>query len=167
MQREILTFFKLSLTNTDHIKYIYCDTKYNSFTLSGAYSGPHERRLLNDLLNQYNKLERPAVNESDAVVLIFGLTLQQIIDVVSHRININQENKYLNQLILSQQGFKVKQPFKNCLIGPKKFRHVLLLLTTFALIQKVIERQSQMCLSSGTFISYILITNMYLVHIVS
>ena len=29
------------------------------------------------------QLERPAVNESDAVVLTFGLTLQQIIDVVS------------------------------------------------------------------------------------
>jgi hypothetical protein len=34
-------------------------------------------------MQQYNKLERPAVNESDAVVLTFGLTLQQIIDVVS------------------------------------------------------------------------------------
>ena len=92
MQREILTLnqiSKLSSSNTDQIKYIYCGTKYHSFILSGAYSGPHERRLLNDLLNQYNKLERPAVNESDAVVLIFGLTLQQIIDVVSHRININ------------------------------------------------------------------------------
>jgi len=32
-------------------------------------------------MDQYNKLERPAVNESDAVVLTFGLTLQQIIDV--------------------------------------------------------------------------------------
>ena len=49
----------------------------------GAESGLHERRLLNDLLVNYNKLERPVVNESDAVVLTFGLTLQQIIDVVS------------------------------------------------------------------------------------
>ena len=43
----------------------------------------HERRLLNDLLANYNKLERPVVNESEAVMLSFGLTLQQIIDVVS------------------------------------------------------------------------------------
>jgi hypothetical protein len=43
----------------------------------------HERRLLNDLLETYNKLERPVVNESEAVILTFGLTLQQIIDVVS------------------------------------------------------------------------------------
>jgi len=47
----------------------------------GAWCGPHERRLLNDLLQHYNKLERPTVNESEAVVLNFGLTLQQIIDV--------------------------------------------------------------------------------------
>jgi len=47
----------------------------------GAESGTHERRLLNDLLANYNKLERPVINESDAVVLTFGLTLQQIIDV--------------------------------------------------------------------------------------
>ena len=34
------------------------------------------------------QLERPAVNESDAVVLTFGLTLQQIIDVVTFIIAI-------------------------------------------------------------------------------
>ena len=49
----------------------------------GAYSGLHERMLLEDLLAYYNKLERPVANESEAVVLTFGLTLQQIIDVVS------------------------------------------------------------------------------------
>jgi len=47
----------------------------------GAESGMHERRLLNDLLANYNKLERPVINESEAVQLSFGLTLQQIIDV--------------------------------------------------------------------------------------
>ena len=47
-------------------------------------SGEAERRLLNTLLEQYNKLERPVYNESDPVVLKFGLTLQQIIDVVSN-----------------------------------------------------------------------------------
>ena len=50
---------------------------------SGVYSGPHERRLLNDLLEKYNNLERPVFNESEALKLSFGLTLQQIIDVVS------------------------------------------------------------------------------------
>ena len=36
------------------------------------------------LFSNYNKLERPVMNEAEAVVLSFGLTLQQIIDVVSH-----------------------------------------------------------------------------------
>ena len=79
-----------------------------------ADGGSNERRLLNDLLQYYNKwvknwcfqpigeqyfklanhrlgkendsffsLERPVFNESDAVELQLGLTLQQIIDVVT------------------------------------------------------------------------------------
>ena len=44
--------------------------------------GEYERSLLQDLLRFYNSLERPVFNESDAVELQLGLTLQQIIDVV-------------------------------------------------------------------------------------
>lgn len=47
-------------------------------------SGPHERRLINDLMDKYNNLERPVFNESEPLTLTFGLTLQQIIDVVSN-----------------------------------------------------------------------------------
>ncbi|XP_017876935.1 neuronal acetylcholine receptor subunit alpha-7-like isoform X1 [Ceratina calcarata] len=43
--------------------------------------GSHEKRLLTDLLDAYNVLERPVGNESDPLVLSFGLTLMQIIDV--------------------------------------------------------------------------------------
>lgn len=46
-------------------------------------AGYHEKRLLHDLLDTYNTLERPVVNESDPLQLSFGLTLMQIIDVVS------------------------------------------------------------------------------------
>lgn len=46
-------------------------------------AGPHEKRLLHTLLDNYNVLERPVVNESDPLQLSFGLTLMQIIDVVS------------------------------------------------------------------------------------
>ncbi|XP_059487021.1 neuronal acetylcholine receptor subunit alpha-7 isoform X6 [Neocloeon triangulifer] len=46
-----------------------------------SLQGPHERRLLNDLLNAYNTLERPVANESEPLEVKFGLTLQQIIDV--------------------------------------------------------------------------------------
>ncbi|XP_034934901.1 neuronal acetylcholine receptor subunit alpha-7-like [Chelonus insularis] len=43
--------------------------------------GANERRLLNDLLAKYNTLERPVANESEALEVKFGITLQQIIDV--------------------------------------------------------------------------------------
>lgn len=52
-------------------------------SIAGSHQGPHEKRLLNNLLNNYNTLERPVSNESDALTVRFGLTLQQIIDVVS------------------------------------------------------------------------------------
>lgn len=51
--------------------------------ITGCESGPHEKRLLHALLDNYNVLERPVVNESDPLQLSFGLTLMQIIDVVS------------------------------------------------------------------------------------
>lgn len=56
----------------------------DSLFFAGVWSGPHERRLINDLMTKYNNLERPVANESEALVLKFGLTLQQIIDVVSN-----------------------------------------------------------------------------------
>ena len=61
-----------------------------------ALSGTAERRLLGDLLEYYQKFERPVANEADAIQLKFGLsyitlwcyktnflglTLQQIMDV--------------------------------------------------------------------------------------
>jgi Neurotransmitter-gated ion-channel ligand binding domain len=49
-------------------------------------AGYNEKRLLHDLLDSYNTLERPVVNESDPLQLSFGLTLMQIIDVVSWQI---------------------------------------------------------------------------------
>ena len=47
--------------------------------------GYYEKKLLNDLIADYNALERPVVNESEPLLLTFGITLQQIIDVVSQR----------------------------------------------------------------------------------
>ncbi|XP_050522326.1 acetylcholine receptor subunit alpha-type acr-16-like isoform X6 [Daktulosphaira vitifoliae] len=43
--------------------------------------GPHEKRLLNDLLDPYNTLERPVANESEPLQLNLALMLMQIIDV--------------------------------------------------------------------------------------
>jgi nicotinic acetylcholine receptor len=45
--------------------------------------GYYEKKLLTDLIVDYNVLERPVVNESEPLLLTFGVTLQQIIDVVS------------------------------------------------------------------------------------
>ncbi|EFN70261.1 Neuronal acetylcholine receptor subunit alpha-7 [Camponotus floridanus] len=44
--------------------------------------GRHEKRLLNHLLANYNTLERPVANESEPLEVKFGITLQQIIDVI-------------------------------------------------------------------------------------
>ena len=52
------------------------------FLFAGSEQGRHEKRLLDDLFRYYNKLERPVANESDSLPVSFGMTLQQIIDVV-------------------------------------------------------------------------------------
>lgn len=53
------------------------------YFVSGTEQGTHEKKLLNKLLERYNVLERPVANESEPLEVKFGLTLQQIIDVVS------------------------------------------------------------------------------------
>lgn len=58
------------------------------FSPTDSLQGYHEKRLLNHLLNNYNLLERPVANESDPLEVRFGLTLQQIIDVVSKPIPV-------------------------------------------------------------------------------
>ena len=42
-----------------------------------------EERLLQDLFVHYNKLSRPVENTSDTVMVHFGLSIAQLIDVVS------------------------------------------------------------------------------------
>jgi hypothetical protein len=69
---------------------------------SGSLGGPNERRLLLDLglndTNIYNKLERPVVNESDALTVQFGLVLQQIIGVVSIRCDFRQCERFVSRI---------------------------------------------------------------------
>ena len=47
--------------------------------------GPAEERLINEIfkVRRYQKLARPVRRESEAVDVVFGLSLQQIIAVVS------------------------------------------------------------------------------------
>ena len=65
-------------------------TVFFLITVQPVFPGLHERRLLLDLMSEYNKLERPVYNETDPVILTFGLTLQQIIDVASHVISFSK-----------------------------------------------------------------------------
>ena len=69
--------------------------------------GPSERALLEHLFDTYEVLERPVVDDDSALEVKFGLTLQQIIDVVcSHsifskkkEIEIIQKAKYFFSLM--------------------------------------------------------------------
>ena len=62
------------------------DIEIDNFVLAEASGGRHEKKLLRDLMVDYDNLERPVVNESHPLVVTFGVTLQQIIDVVSNQL---------------------------------------------------------------------------------
>lgn len=49
----------------------------------GCHGGVYQRKLYRDLMENYNRLERPVQNDSAPIVVELGLTLLQIIDVVS------------------------------------------------------------------------------------
>ena len=65
--------------------------------------------LLKHLLYDYERQNRPVLNETEPLVLTFGITLQQIIDVVSHHsvvpVNITSNVNYLqdekNQILIT------------------------------------------------------------------
>ena len=54
-----------------------------SILIAESVQGPHEERLIDDIFNRYNKLARPAEFENQSLEVKFGISLQQIIDVVS------------------------------------------------------------------------------------
>ena len=62
---------------------------------TGCLAGINEKKLLSFLLDKYNTLERPVANESEPVMVSFGLTLQQIIDV-DEKNQILTTNAWLN-----------------------------------------------------------------------
>lgn len=58
----------------------------SSLPLVFSQVGPRahaEERLLQDLFAHYNKLSRPVENTTDTVLVHFGLSIAQLIDVVS------------------------------------------------------------------------------------
>ena len=57
------------------------------YSFEGCQASKNEQALLKKIFHpNYTLNERPAVNDSDAVTVILGLTLNQIVDVVSIKI---------------------------------------------------------------------------------
>lgn len=67
------------------------------FLFRGTLQGQNERHLLHFLFveRHYNPLERPVANESKPIIVKFGITLQQIIDI---------DEK--NQILFQTYGYK-------------------------------------------------------------
>uniref|UniRef100_A0A8P4KL53 Neuronal acetylcholine receptor subunit alpha-7 n=1 Tax=Dicentrarchus labrax TaxID=13489 RepID=A0A8P4KL53_DICLA len=59
--------------------------------LGRSLQGEHQRRLYKELLANYNRLERPVVNDSAAILVELGLTLLQIIDVVRKTVFLSKD----------------------------------------------------------------------------
>ena len=51
------------------------------YCAAGCSGGPYEKELLNALLKSYNTQNRPVLNESSPIIITFGVTLQQIVDL--------------------------------------------------------------------------------------
>ena len=52
------------------------------FSITDTICGKYEKKLLRHLMVDYDDMERPVENETEPLMLTFGVTLQQIIDVV-------------------------------------------------------------------------------------
>jgi nicotinic acetylcholine receptor len=80
---------------------------------NGTSGGRHEKKLLKDLMVDYDNLERPVVNESHPLLVTFGITLQQIIDV---------DEK--NQLLISCLWLNLEWNDYNCIWNKTEYGDV-------------------------------------------
>nr|XP_046256703.1 neuronal acetylcholine receptor subunit alpha-7-like isoform X2 [Scatophagus argus] len=62
---------------------LFCDScpLHLRLAYSVSVQGPHQRFLLRELLRDYNPMERPVANDSQALTVQFSLTLMQVMDV--------------------------------------------------------------------------------------
>ncbi|XP_078315737.1 neuronal acetylcholine receptor subunit alpha-7-like isoform X1 [Crassostrea virginica] len=83
-----------------------------SFFLKETLQGQNERHLLHFLFKEkhYNPLERPVANESKPIIIKFGITLQQIIDI---------DEK--NQILYSNIWLQMKWQDVNLVWEPREF----------------------------------------------
>lgn len=63
---------------------------------SGSLQGEFQRKLYKELLANYNRLERPVVNDSAPILVELGLTLLQIIDVVRIALDACRDVNFFN-----------------------------------------------------------------------
>ena len=57
--------------------------------LVGVSANPDAKRLYDDLLSNYNRLIRPVINHTEKVTVKLGVSLSQIVELVSNIITIN------------------------------------------------------------------------------
>lgn len=83
LQRFPLTFTDSSLRLAATL--IVAALLHNSRSASlvaASLQGPYQRVLLKELLRDYNPMERPVANDSQALTVQFSFTLMQVMDVV-------------------------------------------------------------------------------------
>ena len=57
-------------------------------TLHTTFCGSYQKLLLEKLFAEYDSMERPVEEDTQSLDVTVGLALQQIVDVVSQKINI-------------------------------------------------------------------------------
>lgn len=84
------------------------DSDLLSFLLV-SQQGESQRRLYRDLLRNYNRLERPVMNDSQPIVVELQLSLLQIIDVVSHWLSTVPIQRNISDLSCRYQTLHLNQ----------------------------------------------------------
>lgn len=88
-----------SQTTPHRLMLLYLRNVPSSYpSLPGCLGGEYQRKLYRDLMNNYNRLERPVQNDSAPIVVELGLTLLQIIDVVSVYTRVRVQWAYYGML---------------------------------------------------------------------
>ena len=85
-----------------HIKQYLINYVFELIFTGFVGGNPDAKRLYDDLLSNYNKLVRPVVNVTDAVMVRLKLKLSQLIDVVSINLIIIYKKIHTHTVKLSR-----------------------------------------------------------------